>query len=332
MTTVLRRPAAQPTQKLLAHLQSAAANFSKSKPCNGFLHTPSKCLCVHSVWLSSLEGGMAGWLSCCASLPMCRIRTTAVSVSEDFCLPVLADVFADALTCWSSWEAQDGSTAAELAHKSGAQSINAMIQRKLDGQSSGLMAQSFDFDPETGEWIDGDDVCDDAEANVDDNSAALVDDDATAHRQYQTEKGLSKSGRLDESAPLIVPARPSNTTLAAEESISQYGSPQTSRIEAAESLLAMSSPSSSGYGDELRKSAEFNAVLTQGLRCQMKAKGFSGGAYSHDDDMFLEQKIHGKKAVPDVFDGRAALVSSAIVGAVGICALGLRCCFEYYDI
>ena len=243
-------------------------------------------------------------------------------------LLVPADVFADALTGWSSWEAEDGSTAADLAQKSGALSINAMIQRKLDGHSSGLRAHSFDFDPETGEWIDDNDV--EAEAPADD---AAVGDADTAHSQYQTEEWLTQSGKLDESAPLIVPARPSNSTrLVAEEAISHYGDSHTSRIEAAESRLAMSSPSSSGYGDDIRKLAEFNEILTQGLRPRIKAEGFHGEAYSNDDDIFLDQKVHGKKAVPDVFDGRAALVSSAIVGAVGVCALSLRFCFEYYDI
>ena len=225
---------------------------------------------------------------------------------------LLADVFNDALTGWSTLRAEDGSTAADFAEQSGAQSINAMIQRKLVGQASGLEAQHFDFDPETGEWIDH-------------------EGDADAHSQYQTEMWLPISGKYEASAPLLVPAVPNNSTkLTPEEAISHEGIPQQTRIEAADSLLAMSSANSSWDGDGLRKSEDFAGLLHNGLHRRGSLEMLRNGVYGNAEQMLLEQKVHGSKAVPNVFDLRAALLSSAAVGVVGACALGHRFYLEYH--
>ncbi|KAL0035224.1 hypothetical protein WJX79_007134 [Trebouxia sp. C0005] len=128
----------------------------------------------------------------------------------------LTDACAGALSEWDSLKAVDGSTAADLAAKSGGERINAMIQRKLEGYSSGLQDQPYQFDPETGEWLE---------------------DDVAEPTERET---------------------------------------PTSVIKAAD--------------------------------------------------------IPSLPAVPTVFDSRAALLISAVVGAVGVVALGLRYSLEYYGI
>ena len=217
---------------------------------------------------------------------------------------LLADVFVDALTGWDSLEAEDGSTAADLAEQSGAQGINAMIQRKLAGQPSGIRLQQFDFDPDTGEWLEQDDT---------DSSSG----------EFQTKDLLPVNGRLEESASLVVPAVPHNATQQTpDEAISRRGVPRHLKIEAANSLLAMSSPSSSGTEDVAE-------VLNMGLRQRGKEEPHSSGVYSDNDPVYLK---HRKRDVPHVFDAQAALLSSAVVGVVGVCALGLRFCFEWCEI
>lgn len=212
-------------------------------------------------------------------------------------------MFADALTGWDSLQAEDGSTAADLAEQSGAQGINAMIQRKLAGQPSGIRLQQFDFDPDTGEWIEQDDT---------DSSGEL-----------QTKDSAPVNGRLEDSDPLVVPAVPHNATqLTPDEAISRRGVPRHLKIEAANSLLAMSSPSSSGAEDVAE-------VLNMGLRQRGKQEPHSIGVYSDSDPVYLK---HRKRDVPRVFDAQAALLSSAVVGVVGVCALGLRFCFEWCEI
>lgn len=220
---------------------------------------------------------------------------------------LLADVFADALTGWDSLEAEDGSTAADLAEQSGAQGINAMIQRKLAGQPSGIRLQQFDFDPDTGEWIEQDDT---------DSSSG----------ELQTKDWQPVTGRLDESDSTMVPTVPHNAVeqLTPDEAICCRGVPRHQKIEAANSFLAMSSPSSSGAED----AAE---VLNMGLRQRGKEEPHSSGLYSDNDPVYLK---HRKRDVqqPRVFDAQAALLSSAVVGVVGVCALGLRFCFEWCEI
>ena len=226
---------------------------------------------------------------------------------------LLADVFIDALTGWDSLKAEDGSTAADLAEQSGAQGINAMIQRKLAGKPSGIRAQQFDFDPDTGEWIEQDDSC-------------------GSHSEFQTKDRLPVTGRLDDAAPLMIPVRPHNTTQlipdeAIASSISRRDVPRHIKAEAADNLLAVSPPISSG-AEEHHKSEDFVQVLKTGLHHRGKGEDKSHGAYSDNDLVSLKQKAYGRRDVPRVFDAQAALFSSAVVGAVGVCALGLRFCFE----
>ena len=223
---------------------------------------------------------------------------------------LLADAFADALTGWDSLKAEDGSTAADLAEQSGAQGINAMIQRKLQGQPSGVRAQQFEFDPDTGEWIDTD----------------------AGHSDFQTEDWLPVTGRSDDPAPLMVPAMHNLTRLTPDEAISGRGVPRHIKIEAADNLLAMSSRSSSGVAEELHKSEDFAEVLSIGLRQRGEEEGQGSDAYRAKELISLKHKARGKRDVPRVFDAQAALVSSAVVGAVGVCALGLRFCFEWCQI
>lgn len=222
-------------------------------------------------------------------------------------------MFTDALTGWDSLKAEDGSTAADLAEQSGAQGINAMIQRKLAGEPSGIRAHQFDFDPDTGEWIE-------------------QDVSGGSHSEFQTEDWLPVTGRPGDSASQKIPVILHDTTqLTPDEAISQSGVPRHLKIEAAENLLAMSSPSSSG-AEELRKSEDFVEVLNMGLRQRGKGEGQSHAALADNNPMSLKQKVYGKRDVPRVFDAQAALFSSAVVGAVGVCALGLRFCFEWCEI
>ena len=223
---------------------------------------------------------------------------------------LLADAFADALTGWDSLKAEDGSTAADLAEQSGAQGINAMIQHKLQGQPSGVRAQQFEFDPDTGEWIDTD----------------------AGHSEVQTEDWLPVTGRSNDPAPLMFPAMHNTTRLTPDEAISGRGIPCHINIDAADNLLAMSSPSSSSEAEELHKSEDFAEVLNVGMRQRGKEEGQSNGAYNDKELVCLKHKAHAKRDVPCVFDAQAALISSAVVGAVGVCALSLRFYFEWCQI
>ena len=249
---------------------------------------------------------MAAWPLCIALCNGNIVLEFFVSDEER----LLADVFTDALTGWDSLEAEDGSIAADLAEQSGAQGINAMIQRKLAGQPSGLRAQQFDFDPDTGEWIE-------------------QDDSGGSHSVFQTQDWLPVTSRLDDSAPLMVPVIPHSTT--PDEAVSRRDVPRHITPEAADSLLATSSPISSG-AEEHHKSEEFVEVWNMGLRQRGKGQGQSHVAYGDNDLVSQKQKAHGRRDVPRVFDAQAALLSSAVVGAVGVCALGLLFCFECCNI
>ena len=225
---------------------------------------------------------------------------------------LFADVFADALTGWDSLKAEDGSTAADLAEKSGAPGINAMIRRKQQGEPSGVWPQQFDFDPDTGEWIDD---------SVD-----------SSHSESQTDDRPAVTETSDDPAPLLVPVMPNHSMRLTPDEASRLDVPRKVTIENPDGVFAMSSPSSSGAGGDLRRSEDFGDVLHKGLHRRGKLVGLDGGVYSDNDQVYLDQNVHGKNAVPRVFDAQAALLSSAVVGAVGVCALGLRFCFECYDI
>lgn len=221
----------------------------------------------------------------------------------------LADACAGALHDWGSLQAADGSTAADLASLSGAQSINAMIQRKLEGCPSGLQDQPYQFDPDTGEWLDDDLSLEPLPPVTDAAEAALT-------------------------PPLIPTALPSNyTQLTSVQGPFVCREPQQSNCEPAESLMALSlSPSSSGYEEAIKPGTLDADVLYNGLHHRGNAKGNGNQLYDDEDQLYLEQKVGGTKSVPDVFDSRAALLSSAVVGSVGVVALGLRYCLECYGI
>ena len=223
---------------------------------------------------------------------------------------LLADVFADALTGWDSLKAEDGSTAADLAEQSGAEGINAMIQRKLAGKPSGIRAQHFDFDPDTGEWIDQDDT-------------------SGIHSESQTKDLLPVTDRSDDSASLMIPVIPQNTTaLTPHEAITRHGVPRLIEVGVADNWLAMSLPSSGA--EEHHTSEDCVEVLNIGLR--QRGEGQSQGACGDNDSVSLKYKGYEKRVEPCMFDAQAALFSSAVVGAVVVCALGLRFCFEWCEI
>lgn len=220
----------------------------------------------------------------------------------------LTDACAGALSGWDSVKAADGSTAADLAAKSGGQNINAMIQRKLEGYSSGLQDQPYQFDPETGEWLE-DDVSEPAERKTPPVVIRAAD-------------------------PSVLPSASLNTssTLVPVQALPANDQPQQSLTETADSLQALSSPSSSGV-DDGHNGFDADAVFN-GLhqRSSAKRKGTDSSVFDDEDQLYLKHKVHGGKAVPKVFDSRAALLSSAVVGAVGVIALGLRYSLEYYGI
>jgi len=225
-------------------------------------------------------------------------------------LCVLADACAGALSGWDSLKAADGSTAADLAAKSGGQRINAMIERKLEGYSSGLQDQPYQFDPETGEWLE---------------------DDIAEPAERETPTSVIKAA---DTPVLPVASLNISSTLVPVQTLPANDQPQQSLTETVDSLQALSSPSSSGFNGG-HKSNGFDAdAIFNGLhqRSSAKGKGTDSSMFDDEDQLFLKHKVHGGKAVPQVFDSRAALLSSAVVGAVGVIALGLRYSLEYYGI
>ena len=228
------------------------------------------------------------------------------------CVCVLADACAGALSQWDSLKAEDGSTAADLAAKSGGHRINAMIQRKLQGYSSGLQDQPYQFDPETGEWLE---------------------DDVAEPAERETSPFVNKAA---DTPVLPVASLNTSSTLVPVQTLPANDQPQQSLTETADSLQASSSPSSSSSGlDDGHKSKSYDAeAIFNGLhrRSNAKGKGTDSSVFDDEDQLYLKHNVHGGKAVPKLFDSRAALLSSAVVGAVGVVALGLRYSLEYYGI
>lgn len=224
----------------------------------------------------------------------------------------LTDACAGALSQWDSLKAEDGSTAADLAAKSGGHRINAMIQRKLQGYSSGLQDQPYQFDPETGEWLE---------------------DDVAEPAERETSPFVNKAA---DTPVLPVASLNTSSTLVPVQTLPANDQPQQSLTETADSLQASSSPSSSSSGlDDGHKSKSYDAeAIFNGLhrRSNAKGKGTDSSVFDDEDQLYLKHNVHGGKAVPKLFDSRAALLSSAVVGAVGVVALGLRYSLEYYGI
>ncbi|DBA97467.1 TPA: hypothetical protein ACH3X1_015182 [Trebouxia sp. C0004] len=222
----------------------------------------------------------------------------------------LTDACAGALSWWDSLKAADGSTAADLAARSGGQNINAMIQRKLEGYSSGLHDQPYQFDPDTGEWL-GDDVAEPAGREI---TPFVIKPADTP----------------------VLPSALSNvsSTLLPVQTLPANDQPQQSLTETADSLQALSSPSSSGFDDGHKSTGFYADAVFNGLhqRSSAKGKGTDSSVCADEDQLYLKDKVHGGKAVPKVFDSRAALLSSAVVGAMGVIALGLRYSLEYYGL
>lgn len=207
-------------------------------------------------------------------------------------------------------KAADGSTAADLAAKSGGQSINAMIQRKLEGYSSGLQDQPYQFDPETGEWLE---------------------DDVAELAERETPPSVIRASDTP-----VLPCASLNvsSTFVPVQTLPANDQPQQSLTETADSLQALSSPSSSGFDDDHNSNGFDADAVFNGLhqRSTAKGKGKDSSMFDDKDQLYLKHKVLGGKAVPKVFDSRAALLSSAVVGAVGVVALGLRYSLEYYGI
>ena len=181
-----------------------------------------------------------------------------------------------------------------------------MIQRKLEGHPSGLQDQPFQFDPETGELIDDDDA----------DVADIAEADNTPLRAEVVQAAFD--------VPFVVS---SNSARLHAEVQQEAKSPQVG-----DSRLASSSPSSSGYEEGINAGDFDSDALYTGLHPQDSMKGSRSRMYNDDDQMYFEQKKQGTKTVPKVFDSRAALLSSLLVGAVGVTALGLRYSMEYYEV
>ena len=188
-----------------------------------------------------------------------------------------------------------------------------MIQRKLEGHSSGLQDQPFQFDPETGELIDDDD------ADVPD----IAEADSTPLRAEVAEAAFDVPFVVsNNSTRLGAPPRDIHEEVQQEAKSPQVG----------DSRLALSSPSSSGYEEGINAGDFDTDALYTGLHPQGSMKGSRSRMYDDNDQMYFEQKVQGTKTVPKVFDSRAALLSSLVVGAVGVTALGLRYSMEYYEV
>ena len=227
----------------------------------------------------------------------------------------LADLYAEALSSWDSAQADDGSTAADLAARAGAHHINAMIQRKIDGQPSGLETSLYQFDPDTGELTD-----DATAANADPGPANSLPDDQMSSDQH--------SG-------MRVRAHPQSRSKSAEQ-------PDDNLSEDKQHPLGENG------SDAADSQHGLSSLCSDGCDCSSFVRQTSGALYEHlpnitlkhnhkrplssEDEAFLEQKVCHSKDVPRVFDLQAAMLSSVVVGAIGMTALGLRFCLERYDV
>ena len=232
---------------------------------------------------------------------------------------ILADLYADALSSWDSVQADDGSTAADLAARAGAHHINAMIQRKMDGLPSGLETSLYQFDPETGELID--DAC--AEAADPEATDSLSDN----HRSSNRISGMlirAPSESCSKSRGEVVEHSDDTLSEDKQNQSSENGS------ETADSQRLLSSPRSDGY-DSSSFVKQFPGALYEHLPTTLLKRNHSR-PLSSEDEAYLEQKVCNSKDVPRVFDLYAAMLSSVVVGAVGMAALGLRFCLERYGV
>lgn len=223
-----------------------------------------------------------------------------------------ADACPGALAGWSSVEAADGSTAADFAARSGGHSINAMIQRKLEGQPSGLQDQSFQFDPETGEWLDQD----------------------SEPAPFETLPSLDRTSKGS-----ILSPEASGSPKAGGSSTSVNSKALPAKDELQQLIAGVTGNNSMGLASHSSgqvvdggKSDEFDVddALCMGLHERSSAKSKVNGLHDNDGQPYLQQKVYSSKTVPKVFDSRAALLSSAVVALVGGVALGARYCLESY--
>lgn len=225
----------------------------------------------------------------------------------------LTDACAGALTGWSSVKAADGSTAADLAAQSGGHSINAMIQRKLEGQASGLQDQFFQFDPETGEWLDQDS----------DSVMATPAPYVTSPSLDKTSSGTIPSPGLNNSSSIHVNLQALRANDELQQLITEPRDKSRGLASHGSSQVVVDSKSDDPDADD---------ALCTGLHERSSVKSKVNGMHNDDDDdqLYLQQKVYGSKRTPKVFDSRAALRSSAVVGLVGVVALGVRHCLESY--
>lgn len=222
-----------------------------------------------------------------------------------YILLVLADACPGALAGWSSVKAADGSTAKDFAARSGGHSINAMIQRKLEGQPSGLQDQSFQFDPETGEWLD-----------LDSESAPSE----TLPSLGGTSKGSIPSPETSGSSTSV-----NTQALPAKNELQQLITGVTGNNSMGLAAHSSGQVVDGGKSDE----SDADDALCTGLHQRSSAKSKVNGTHDNDGQPYLQHKVYSK-TVPKVFDSRAALLSSAVVALVGVVALGARYCLESY--
>ena len=242
-----------------------------------------------------------------------------LSCKTDFVIS-LADACGDALSSWGSVQAADGSTAADFAARTGAQDINAMIQRKLNGQPSGLEVETYQFDPETGELID----TDAAEAQTSPQAASSSKSKGDQIMATQPEL----RSKVDQHALKGV----IKTHRAPAENHPQYSS-NGSGSTIVESLEEdRSSPCSNGYEPPSFAKHVADEAFYEEVPADATLEGTQHKRTFSDDQMCLEQKVCNLKDLPRVFDLHAAMLSSAVVGAVGVAALGLRFCLEYFGV
>ena len=208
-----------------------------------------------------------------------------------------ADVCPGALSGWASVKAQDGSTAADLANLTGAQNINANMEDKLAGYAAEEPA--FQFDPETGELLEGDETSlasGTAETNPGANEATAVQPQPASLPHLPTELPEKASGV--EGSQSITNEEPNSPVL----------KPWLST------------------GSKHTEDEDISHVST-GLH--QRGKGYaSRSSFRDEEDLFLERKGFHTLPAPHTFDSHAAVLSAVVIGLVGCVAMGLRYCLE----
>lgn len=230
----------------------------------------------------------------------CNHHATTHRLLQTFPLTLVSsgvDACPGALSGWASVQAQDGSTAADLANLTGARNINANMEDKLAGY--GTEEPAFQFDPETGELLK-------------DYETSLASGTA------ETTPGANEAAAVQsQPAPL-----PHLRTALPEKASGVEGSQSITNEEPDSPVLKLWLSTGSQHTED-------EGISHVSTSLHQRGKGYaSRSSFRDEEDLFLERKGFQMLPPPHTFDSHAAVLSAVVIGLVSCVAMGLRYCLD----